>query len=185
MTPREERQASHLASYTTGPAAAPASPPRRAHSARATAERCAPALSNLPNGRHKSFCSQAAFRQPTEMRPRLRGGGEGERRRVCCLGTIKKSIARGPWATDASRPDRRDKATAYAQKNSPPPCLLVLALAPALVGAVEEVDDAGFEVVLAADDDEAALDAQIFEQARAVAELAGRGGDVGAGGGAE
>ena len=46
--------------------------------------------------------------------------------------------------------------------------------------AVEEVDDAGFKGVLGADDPEAFVLNELFEQLRTVPEMVGRGTDVGA-----
>jgi hypothetical protein len=54
---------------------------------------------------------------------------------------------------------------------APRPTTLALALPRArgarraLVGAVEEVDDAGYEVVFGADDDQAVFEPELFEQA--------------------
>jgi hypothetical protein len=74
MTPRRDRQASHLASYAQRvghrhPLHVRAGPVLRSATQVLNAARRA---LELIQGRHKIFCNQAALRQPTEMRP-MRG----------------------------------------------------------------------------------------------------------------
>ena len=66
----------HPAAVSARARASPTPRSARATAARCTLHACAPGFTK---GHYKSFCKQAAFRQPTEMRPMLtrgRGGRE-------------------------------------------------------------------------------------------------------------